>query len=268
MGRRGLNLRAYAAHVSKLWPFEWTTKKIYASLCNARSSQTSRKINLNQSCTESDSQCCHILDNLSLWNEFLCLWHMELKEVVPGELGIEVLNGGRLDFSMEAQNSYPLVLLHWLLKEHHCVKTLKVQSFIFQRYSQLLFDAIHLNVGLRTLELQGCHKSGRDFFNQTDKGSQHLVTTLGTLVQLQELVLRDVILSKEVVGLLGAAVESISLRSFTYVRSHNFGEFYSLMPQESAVWLIESFKRSKKLRELDIDHCCLHDKGPWTTAAS
>lgn len=260
MGRRGLNLRAYAAHVSKLLPFEWTTKKIHASLCNTRSPQTSRKINLNQSCTESDSQCCHILDNLTLWNEFLCLWHMELKEVVPGELGIEVLNGGRVDFAMEAQNSYPLVLLHWLLKEHHCVKTLKVQSSIFQRYSQLLFDAIHLNVGLKTLELQGCHKSGRDFFNQTDKGSQHLVTTLGTLVRLQELVLRDVILSKEAVGLLGAAVESISLRSFTYVRSHNFGEFYSLMPQESAVLLIESFKRSKKLRELDIDHCCLHDK--------
>ncbi|CAN8001483.1 unnamed protein product [Ixodes hexagonus] len=260
MGRRHPKLRAYASHVSKLWPYEWSANKIHASLCNTRSPQSSRKINLNRGCTESDSQCCHILDDLTLWNEFLCLWHMELKEAVPGELSVNVLHGGRLDFALETQSSYALVLLHWLLKEHHCVKSLKVQSSIVQRYLKLLFDAVHLNVGLRSLELQGCHKSGRDFFDQSDKGSHHLVTTLGTLVRLEEFRLSDIILSQDAVALLGAAFENISLKSFAYVRSHNFAEFYTAMPPDSAVLLIESFKRSKTLRELAIDHCCLHGR--------
>ncbi|KAG0412530.1 hypothetical protein HPB47_010328 [Ixodes persulcatus] len=69
-----------------------------------------------------------IWGDLTLWNEFLWLVDAQLLEVTPGVLGVVCLHG---EVSAPVYNNilhcHECMLLHWLVKEHRCVKVLELE---------------------------------------------------------------------------------------------------------------------------------------------
>ncbi|KAG0426054.1 hypothetical protein HPB47_026820 [Ixodes persulcatus] len=138
MDRKRQTPKAYASHVRKLCPKDWTANELHTELCNSTSPLTSKKVDLNRPCTGSETQFCHIYDELSLWNEVLCHCHMQIKEVAPKELAISAFHGTRLGPGTAAKARSALVLVRWLLMQHHCVKALRIQGSVILENSELL----------------------------------------------------------------------------------------------------------------------------------
>ncbi|KAG0423135.1 hypothetical protein HPB47_001072 [Ixodes persulcatus] len=173
MDRKRQALKAYAAHVSKLCPKDWTANELHAELCNSTSPLTSKKVDLNRPCTGSETQFCHIYDELSLWNEVLCHCHMQIKEVAPKELAISAFHGRRLEPGTAAKARYALVLVHWLLKEHHCLRALRIQGSVIFKNSELLCDALRLAC------TGGAVQSGVGEGRPGESGRHHVVSAGG-----------------------------------------------------------------------------------------
>ncbi|KAG0415633.1 hypothetical protein HPB47_007249 [Ixodes persulcatus] len=186
MDRKRQALKAYASHVSKLCPKDWTANELHVELCNSTSPLTSKKVDLNRPCTGSETQFCHIYDELSLWNEVLCHCHMQIKEVAPKELAISAFHGRRLEPGTAAKARYALVLVHWLLKEHHCLRALRIQGSVILENSELLCDALRLAVGLKSLEIWGKH-----IIRKFDQPHQLVVEAMTANQTLQSLHITD-----------------------------------------------------------------------------
>uniref|UniRef100_V5HXI3 Putative hiv-1 vpr-binding protein n=1 Tax=Ixodes ricinus TaxID=34613 RepID=V5HXI3_IXORI len=243
MDRKRQTLKAYASHVSKLCPKNWTANKLHTKLCNSTSPLTSKKVDLNRPCTDSETQFCHIYDELSLWNEVLCHCHMQIKEVAPKELAISAFHGRSLEPGTAAK--YALVLVHWLLKEHHCLKALRIQGSVILENSELLCDALRLAVGLKSLEIWGKHNI-RKFYRPVI-ARQRLLRTIGTLAGLEELKLNCVLLSSKELAILKTAFENMTcLRSFVVT---NIAFDVSMASKESFP-LMEGLKCCKTITEL------------------
>ncbi|CAN8025649.1 unnamed protein product, partial [Ixodes persulcatus] len=243
MDRKRQTLKAYASHVSKLCPKHWTANKLHAELCNSTSPLTSKKVDLNRPCTGSETQFCHIYDELSLWNEALCHCHMQIKEVAPKELAISAFHGRILEPGTAAK--YALVLVHWLLKEHHCLKALRIQGSVILENSELLCDALRLAVGLKSLEIWG-KRNIRKFYRPVI-ARQRLLRTIGTLAGLEELKLNCVLLSKKELAILKTVFENMTcLRSFVVT---NLG-FDLSMASQGSFPLMEGLKCCKTITEL------------------
>ncbi|CAN7975836.1 unnamed protein product, partial [Ixodes persulcatus] len=259
MDRKRQTLKAYASHVSKLCPKHWTANKLHAELCNSTSPLTSKKVDLNRPCTGSETQFCHIYDELSLWNEVLCHCHMQIKEVAPKELAISAFHGRRLEPGTAAKARYALVLVHWLLKEHHCLRALRIQGSVILENSELLCDALRLAVGLKSLEIWGKHIIRK--FDQPVIARQRLLRTIGTLAGLEELKLNCVLLSSKELAILKTAFENMTcLRSFVVTNiafdvSMASNEFFPLM---------EGLKCCKTITELYLG--CSYLCEVWSTA--
>ncbi|CAN8001575.1 unnamed protein product, partial [Ixodes hexagonus] len=253
-------LKDYCAHLSRLSPRtrEETAEQIYVNLCEAKSCLTARRVDYDRPCTQSETQHCHILDDLSFWNEFMWLCHLEFKEVAPGELGTECLASYTPILTSEAMCVQAHILFHWLLKEHRCIRELKVKGVTVVKNPRLFVDSLILNNGLRRLELRECDLEPNEDPRIKD-GSEHLVAAIGTLVGLEELVLYDVCMSRKALVLLGTAFENMPcLRSC----SASLG----CMSAEAAGLFIRSLKRSKTVKALHFTGWCL-SSGEGTTFA-
>lgn len=243
MDRKRQTLKAYASHVSKLCPKNWTANELHTELCNSTSHLTSKKVDLNRPCTDSETQFCHIYDELSLWNEVLCHCHMQIKEVAPKELAISAFHGRILQPGTAVK--YALVLVHWLLKEHHCLKALRIQGSVILENSELLCDALRLAVGLKSLEIWD--KRNIRAFYQPVIAHQRLFRTIGTLAGLEELKLNCVLLSSKELAILKTAFENMTcLRSFVVT---NIAFDVSMASKES-FHLMEGLKCCKTITEL------------------
>ncbi|CAN8001563.1 unnamed protein product, partial [Ixodes hexagonus] len=253
LDKKWQRLKNYSAHVSRFFPGELTAQEIYASLRNTKSALSKRGVDYDQPCTQSETQYCHILDDLSFWNEFMWLCYMEIKEVAPGELGTDCLVGFTPVVASEDMCRHAHILLHWLLKEHRCIKALKVKGVVARRNPRLFFDALRLNNGLRRLELRECNLEAK-CKTCVEDGSQHLVAAIGTLVGLEELILYDVHMSEKALVLLGIAFENMPcLRSFSAILG------YMSAPKTSI--LVQSLKRGKKIKTLHCNEWCLCHEG-------
>ncbi|KAG0414635.1 hypothetical protein HPB47_008209 [Ixodes persulcatus] len=156
MDKKCRKLKNYSARISRLFPRNKTARQIFASLRSTKSALSARGVDYDQPCTVSDTQCCHILDDLSFWNELLWLCHLEMREEAPGELGTDCLVGFTPIIASEAMCCHAHIVLHWLLTEHRCIRTLKVKGVVACRNPRLFLDALRLNNGLRRLELHEC----------------------------------------------------------------------------------------------------------------
>ncbi|KAG0409847.1 hypothetical protein HPB47_013036 [Ixodes persulcatus] len=186
-------LREYAAYINQLCGGESTPGTVYSKLCFTRSSVTSRIIGQYLPCTGGKTTC-HLLQDLTIWNEFLMLLDVELKELTPRKLGVVSLGSSSRGEWRNSDHYHSFILLHWLLKEHHCIKTLQLQQAVDQENSQILFDALRLNSGLTRLNLNDCGWPG--------DSSMQLITAVLTMTQLEELELTKVNVTTEfVIGL-------------------------------------------------------------------
>ncbi|CAN8001489.1 unnamed protein product, partial [Ixodes hexagonus] len=226
-------------------------------LCNTTSPLTHQKIDLNRPCTDGDTQRCHIFDELSAWNELLCHCRMELKEVAPKKLVISGFHGSRPTFGTAVKGRYVLVLVHWLLKEHRCVKLLRIRCSVINRNPELLCDALRLAVGLKSLEIWGWYMS-KHFFDDPEVDLGNLMRTISTLAGLEELKLEGVPLD---VAILKTAFENMAcLRSFVLKEALHCGLRCDPMATEQVFLLMDSLRCSKSITELYIDYFCLDDR--------
>ncbi|CAN8001573.1 unnamed protein product [Ixodes hexagonus] len=244
-------LRNYCARVSRLLHKKQTARQVYAILCGPKSAYG---INYDQPCTQSETQYCHILDKLTFWNGYLRLCKMEVKEVAPGELGTYTLSCFSPSAS-EAIYCRAHILLHWLLKEHRCIRELKVDVFVAYEDTELFFDGLRLSNALRRLELRQGKFEDKDLEWESNTRIQdpsyHLVAAIGTLAGLEELALGGVCLSEEALTLLGAAFENMPcLRSFSAYVGH--------LSNQGAEIVIWSLRRSKTIKVLHFKewHLC------------
>ncbi|KAM7295590.1 uncharacterized protein ISCGN_025087 [Ixodes scapularis] len=258
MDKKCQKLKNYSARISRLFPRDKTARQIFASLRSTKSALSARNVDYDQPCTGSDVQCCHILDDLSFWNELLWLCHLEMREEAPGELGTDCLVGFTPIIASEAMCCHAHIILHWLLTEHHCIKTLKVKGVVAHRNPRLFLDALRLNNGLRRLELHECDLED-ECKTRIQDASQYLVVAIGTLTGLEELVLHDVFLSQDALALLGTAFENMPCLRF-------FSASLGYMSAPKTDVLIRSLKRSKTIKALHCNDWCLHH-GKDTTFA-
>ncbi|KAG0430642.1 hypothetical protein HPB47_022539 [Ixodes persulcatus] len=170
-------LHRYAAHVSQRCPGVSTAEEILFFL-NSVGDKTNAEF--VAPCSANGAQLCHLVEYLSVCNDFLRLISMELKEVEPGEFGFFPLEmhlfrqpvGGAEDLSIRGW-----ILLHWLLQEHRCIKTLMLPRIIDPKYQDVLSDALQLNSGLKKLTLR----------NWQEKKGFSNISAIGTLAHLEEL---------------------------------------------------------------------------------
>ncbi|KAG0413741.1 hypothetical protein HPB47_009131 [Ixodes persulcatus] len=169
-------LHRYAANVSQRCPV-LTAEEILFFL-NSVGGETNAEF--VAPCSAEGAQLCHIVEYLSVCNNFLRWISMELKEVEPGEFGFFPLEmhlfrqpvGDGEDLCIRGW-----ILLHWLLQEHRCIKTLMLPRTIDPKYQDVLSDALQLNSGLNKLTL-------RDW--QEKEGFSN-ISAIGTLAHLEEL---------------------------------------------------------------------------------
>ncbi|CAN8009954.1 unnamed protein product [Ixodes pacificus] len=191
-------LHRYAARVHQLCPGASTAEGILSFLDTVDGRTNAEFF---APCTANGTKLCHIADHLSVCNDSLQLLDMELKEDEPGEFGFFPL---KAHYPIGADQG-PCVkgwsLLHWLLREHCCIKTLVLPWLIHSKFQGLLSDALHLNSGLRKLTLRNW---------QAKRAFKDVISAIGTLAQLEELDMELVYLPPSALGCLGNALQRIS----------------------------------------------------------
>ncbi|XP_029843551.2 uncharacterized protein LOC115326745 [Ixodes scapularis] len=233
-------LREYAAYINQLCGGKSTPGTVYSKLRVTRSSVTSRIIGQYLACTGGETTC-HLLQDLTIWNEFLMLLNVELKELTPRKLGVVSLGSSSRGEWRNSDHYHSSILLHWLLKEHHCIKTLQLQQAVDQENSQILFDALRLNSGLTRLNLNDCGWPG--------DSSMQLITAVLTMTQLEELELTKVNVTSDALVYLADALEGMKhLKSLAIYFIDGAGHY--MKP------LLQGLSKNVTVKSLQVDYYC------------
>ncbi|XP_049523851.1 uncharacterized protein LOC125945672 [Dermacentor silvarum] len=101
---------------------------LLVDLDGARGIFTGTLIDYRMPCTVSEDTTCQIVSNLSVWNEFLCWIHLELRELP--ETGRQIGLVRVPDICFRSATEYHLhraaAVLYWLLKTHRCVASVHI----------------------------------------------------------------------------------------------------------------------------------------------
>ncbi|KAM7310364.1 uncharacterized protein ISCGN_007272 [Ixodes scapularis] len=262
-------LNWYAVYIKRLCKgYPVGSQEILSDLCNTKSIFTSRKIDFGVGCTQSDSQQCQIFKDLKLWNEFLWNMNAELKEVLPGKLGV-VPGSCDFDTTSDDQLTHASILLHWLLKEHRCIQVFELLEHCTTCWDmRLLGDALRLSAGIKRLKLDKFHLS------------RCFVHTLATLSKLEELELCLGTMSKNALAHLQLVLEEMpSLKSLKLdLRSMSLNKTRALLQAlkccaatslclngsclklENGRAFAEFFAQNSMLKELTVDHLAKREK--------
>ncbi|CAN7989442.1 unnamed protein product [Ixodes hexagonus] len=239
-------LREYAAYINELCGGKSTPGEVYRELRASRSSVTSRIISHYPRCTGEGTKPCHLLQDLTIWNEFLRLLDAELKELAPGKLGVVCLGSSSLSEWKNSDRRHPSILLHWLLKEHHCIKTLELKQVVVPGKPRILCDALRLSTGLTRLKLSD--------YGWPGDTSLHLVTAVLTIAQLEELELAKVNVSKDALASLANALGGMKhLRSLAIYFLDGSGDYIGP--------LLKGLSKNATITTLKVDSHCFAPEG-------
>ncbi|XP_075726055.1 uncharacterized protein LOC142767726 [Rhipicephalus microplus] len=111
-------------------------------------------------CSATEQRACHIVRQLSLWNEVLSQTKMELRQSPRTRTGMTLMsvdNPYIVDHSLYMLHQ-AASLLHHLIKTHRCVTHFDIAMGRLNLYEQLLCDALCDNVSVETLKLQDTYK--------------------------------------------------------------------------------------------------------------
>lgn len=245
--RRGHKLEEYAEYLYERCPGLSTVNKIHADLRYIKGIISGKRINHDLPCTEGAGKLCQIWGDLTLWNEFLWLVDAQLLEVTPGVLGVVCLHG---EVSAPVYDNilrrHACMLLHWLVKEHRCVKVLELEGTVIPRGHHLFCDALRVSSGLRRLKLR------RYYFEDTV--SKAIVGAIGSLAMLEELDISKLNLSMDaVIDLASLLTDMKSLRSFSFCD-------ISLVESTAQIFF-ESLGSAKHITALVLAKICVrHDR--------
>ncbi|CAN7985038.1 unnamed protein product [Ixodes hexagonus] len=243
MARKGQKLQAYAEHLYERCPGLSTLKQIESSMRYTKSVLSGKKINHDLPCTGGNGKLCQILDDLTVWNEFLWILDAQLQELSPGVLGVVVLRGY---YAAPVYSNPPIrhaaMLLHWLLMEHPCVKVLELRERFLEKYPMLFCDALRESSGLTRLKLSK--------YCPDDSVCLDVVNAIGSMKHLEELELVRFGMPKEAIARLAAVLGQMpSLKSFAY---HRVG----LRGPKSEL-LLQGLKSCKNITVLLLDNYSL-----------
>ncbi|CAN8030241.1 hypothetical protein HPB47_010239 [Ixodes persulcatus] len=157
---------------------------------------------LSLPCTESSTRPCHVLIQPYVWNQLLFMGDMELGEVVTGSLELrQAVPPRRLWHPDQTRHSQEMA---WLLREHRCIKTLRLVHDIDPAFRDLLHCALLVNQGLKKLVLGGSDNEQSEFAAET------VLSLVGAITELEELELYCCIDDPAVVQQLGNTLQKIS----------------------------------------------------------
>lgn len=154
------NLWSYCSSLSSLCPKHVPVAKIYAELRWSTSRFTERSVDHKLGCTQGLGPCadsvCHVVRQLSTWNEFLVFIGVELCEGPPGQLSLQCLHGMCGYTCSTARERHATILVHWLLTVHRCVTRVELADSVipnFSTYLSLYCDALLRNVSIKFLKV-------------------------------------------------------------------------------------------------------------------
>ncbi|KAL3242304.1 hypothetical protein MRX96_021232 [Rhipicephalus microplus] len=106
-------------------------------------------------CTADEHRSCQIVPHLSTWNEFLFQVRMEIRVVIGAWRQLSVLSFDcpELPNDGNAHLHQIAMLLHWLLRTHHCVKSFCASPSRFKTYQWLFRDALLKSSSIEILKL-------------------------------------------------------------------------------------------------------------------
>ncbi|XP_049516292.1 uncharacterized protein LOC125942173 [Dermacentor silvarum] len=160
MGTEPPSLWSYCSSLNRLCPKLMPVTKIYADLRWSTTPFTSRSVVHKFGCTQgsglSADGVCHVVTQLSTWNEVLVFINMELREGPPGQLSLLCLHGMCGSCGLQARERHATILVHWLLTVHRCVTSIELDDNVianFCAYFPLYCDALQRSLGVRDLKV-------------------------------------------------------------------------------------------------------------------
>ncbi|XP_075558173.1 uncharacterized protein LOC142590165 isoform X1 [Dermacentor variabilis] len=133
---------------------------LLANLEGARGFFSGKLIDYRMPCTAAEDRACQIVSNLTVWNEFLCQLHLELRELpeTGRQLGLLQINNNCLPGPREGRLRQAATVLYWLLSIHHCVARIQIGHMIeFSEAARLCFpvlcNTLHGNSSLKAVSV-------------------------------------------------------------------------------------------------------------------
>ncbi|KAH7978638.1 hypothetical protein HPB49_006254 [Dermacentor silvarum] len=115
-------LWSYCSSLNRLCPKLMPVTKISADLRWSTTLFTARSMDHTMGCTQdlgpSADGVCHVVAQLSTWNEVFVIINMELCEAPPGKLSLGCLREISGSCGLAAFERHVTILLHWLLTVH------------------------------------------------------------------------------------------------------------------------------------------------------
>lgn len=128
---------------------------LLADMDGAKGRFTGSRIDYHSPCTASASQSCHVVRQLTAWNDFLSAAQLELREVtgMRGQLSLTSFKEPWLALPSRAEMDQAATAVYCLLKRHHCVISFTVGEGTLKRHETLLCEALRNSMYLKTLKL-------------------------------------------------------------------------------------------------------------------
>ncbi|KAH7977706.1 hypothetical protein HPB49_003201 [Dermacentor silvarum] len=125
-----------------------SVNQLVSNLRCMRNTMGHRLMDLAKSCTASAADSCFHLAELSLWNNFLWVFNIELRE---GWLALACLRGRVVPLSSNMQCSRSFILVHWPLMEHYSIESVELRES--RRRPKMFRDGLQLSGNLRHVTL-------------------------------------------------------------------------------------------------------------------
>ncbi|KAL3227501.1 hypothetical protein MRX96_004202 [Rhipicephalus microplus] len=192
------------------------------------------------SCTGSEGRLCHIFEQISLWNEYFCQVHLELRELSPGHLSLVETEYVCVGECANYQEIHLVTtLLHHLLTRHHCLRSVDVVPSVFLQHHELMCDALCKSLSLAKLKLSDLHMATQSL--------RKIATVLLHLNHLRELEFEDMTFNRDFTDGLSeflASTRSLTALAVTHVY---------FICDEDAVAFLEGLGRNHTITTLTLD---------------
>ncbi|XP_054919859.1 uncharacterized protein [Dermacentor andersoni] len=147
MGPRSGRLRQSAACVVGSCPSVClSVNQLFSSVRCVRSISGHHQVDLDRSCTASAADGCLHLSKLSLWNNFLWVIIIKLRE---GRLGLACQRGRVVPLAFNMRRRRSFILVHWPLIQHRSIEFLEQLELRMSRKQFQLRDGLELSEHLR-----------------------------------------------------------------------------------------------------------------------
>ncbi|XP_054919887.1 uncharacterized protein [Dermacentor andersoni] len=147
MGPRSGRLRQSAACVVGSCPsVHRSVNQLFSNVRCVRSKSGHHQVDLDRACTASAADGCLHLSELSLWNNFLWVIIIKLRE---GRLGLACQRGRVVPLAFNMRRRRSFILVHWPLIQHRSIEFLEQLELRMSRKQFQLRDGLELSEHLR-----------------------------------------------------------------------------------------------------------------------